>query len=88
MAIKNAKEILARIKSNIDKFLTYNKQKLDNLNNSISDPDVLEVFESIPLFLNYNIPELPGFVESEKVPMGARNVSFKYCGMRRGSAKQ
>ncbi|MFC1669153.1 class I adenylate cyclase [Spirochaetota bacterium] len=75
MTNDNDKKIIAGINSNVDKFLLYNKLKLDNLNSTISNPRIIEILESIPLFLNYNQPELPGFVDSEKMPTGIVDFS-------------
>ena len=67
--------ILNKIKENYNKFEQYNKIKLDNLYSSISSEEIADIIKSIPLFFDINQPRLPGYISSDKMPLGVSGYS-------------
>ncbi|MFC1670101.1 class I adenylate cyclase, partial [Spirochaetota bacterium] len=68
--MNNDKEILKQIKKNSSKFENYNKTKLDYFFSSISNGQISDLIKSIPLFFDINQPRLPGYINSDQIPVG------------------
>ena len=62
--------IISTIEANREKFHRYNNIKTANLYSSITDQKTIDLFEAIPFLLAYNLYGLPGFVQSDRMPLG------------------
>ncbi len=63
-------DIVKSIRALEVKFHKYNDIRLNNLKRSLSEQELIYLLEFIPYLLSVNIPELPGYVASEKTPFG------------------
>lgn len=66
-------EIIAAIQKNRERFFNYNQRKLMSLYSSFSTPNMVEIFEAIPLLISMNQQDIPGYVEWPTMVTGIYN---------------
>ncbi|MCP4130407.1 MAG: hypothetical protein GY754_05450, partial [bacterium] len=67
--MENETDIKNRVSENRSKFHTYNQAKTTSLLSVLSEAGKM-LFDFIPFLLDTNIPEMPGYIESETLPRG------------------
>ena len=63
-------DIIHNIRIYQEKFKKYNDIRLANLFRVLSEQQIIILAEFIPYLLNVNVPQLPGYIQSDKIPHG------------------
>jgi len=63
-------DILSNIQKFQEKFKKYNELRLKNLFRVLSDQQIIILADFIPYLLNANVPQLPGYMQSDNIPHG------------------
>jgi adenylate cyclase class 1 len=70
MSEKTSAEILQTVEVYKKNFQEFNSKKLQQLYTGIGKQEVINLFEYIPFLLHTNLPDFPGYINYEDMPVG------------------